>query len=123
MEERGWQKSKTLGEAARHALTGIGHALRHERNFRIQLLIYIVGVAAALIVGMPLSALALVVLSATLILVLEMANTALEVIADAISPQYHEGLRRAKDIAAGGVLLASLGAAATYLLLFIPQLL
>ena len=122
MEERGWQKSKTLGEAARHALTGIGHALRHERNFRIQLLIYIVGVAAALIVGMPLSALALVVLSATLILVLEMANTALEVIADAISPQYHEGLRRAEDIAAGGGVVPPLGGAGGHLFLVFSPL-
>lgn len=52
----------------------------------------------------------------------EALNTALELLADEISTEKRERLGRAKDVAAGGVLLAALGAVVVGLLVFLPHL-
>ena len=41
----------------------------------------------------------------------ELLNTAIEVVVDMVSPEYHPLARRAKDVAAGAVLMACIGAA------------
>lgn len=51
----------------------------------------------------------------------EAANTALELLADRITREYDEPIRRAKDIAAAGVLLAALTAAVIGILILGPH--
>jgi diacylglycerol kinase (ATP) len=53
---------------------------------------------------------ALLALAITLVLFAELVNTAIEVVVDLVSPDYHPLAQRAKDVAAGAVLLASVGA-------------
>ena len=48
----------------------------------------------------------------------EALNTAVEPLADAACPDHHPLVGRAKDVAAGGVLLAAIGAAGIGLLVF-----
>jgi len=55
---------------------------------------------------------ALVALAIALVVTAELLNTALEAVVDLVSPEEHPLAKRAKDIAAAGVLVASLGAAA-----------
>lgn len=50
-------------------------------------------------------------------------NTALELLADATSPVFHPLIGKAKDVAAGAVLLAALGAVIIGVLIFGPRLL
>jgi diacylglycerol kinase (ATP) len=59
-----------------------------------------------------LSALDFILLSfaVTLVLFAELINTAIEVVVDLVSPEFHPLARRAKDVAAGSVLVASFGA-------------
>lgn len=70
--------------------------------------------AAILLVGLffHLSALELIllVLAVTFVLFAELFNTAIEVLVDLVSPEYHPLARRAKDVAAGAVFIASIGA-------------
>jgi len=49
-------------------------------------------------------------LAITLVLFAELVNTAIEVVVDLVSPDFHPLAQRAKDVAAGAVLLASVGA-------------
>jgi diacylglycerol kinase (ATP) len=53
----------------------------------------------------------LLVFSAVLVFFAELVNTALEVVVDMVSPEYHPLARRAKDVAAGAVLMSCVGAA------------
>lgn len=53
----------------------------------------------------------------------EAFNSALETLADRVSPEWDEAIGRAKDLAAGAVLIAALAAAAIGLLVFVPRLL
>ena len=57
-----------------------------------------------------------------LVLVTEMLNTAIEVTVDMISEEYHPRAKIAKDIAAGVVLIASLGALTLAYLILYPAL-
>ena len=55
------------------------------------------------------------------VLAAEAFNTAIETLADALEPKRNPGVGRAKDLAAGGVLLTSLAAAAVGLVIFAPS--
>lgn len=52
----------------------------------------------------------------------EALNTALELLADVTSPDFHPLVGQAKDVAAGGVLLSAIGAAIIGLLVIVPHL-
>jgi len=54
--------------------------------------------------------------------VAECLNTAFEILCDVASPQFHPLVARAKDVAAGAVLLCALGAVVTAGLVFWPHL-
>jgi diacylglycerol kinase (ATP) len=56
------------------------------------------------------------------VLALEGVNTAIEAVVDLASPQYHDLARRAKDVAAGAVLIAALGALIIAALIVLPRL-
>jgi diacylglycerol kinase (ATP) len=53
----------------------------------------------------------------------EALNTALELLADVASPEFHPLVEKAKDVAAGAVLLAALGSVIIGLLVLGPHLL
>jgi diacylglycerol kinase (ATP) len=48
-------------------------------------------------------------------------NTALEFLTDLVSPEYHELAGRAKDVAAGAVLSASIAAGVIGAIIFLPK--
>lgn len=58
----------------------------------------------------------------SLVWMAEALNTAIELLADEISEEQRERLGRAKDVAAGGVLLAAVGLAVVVILVFLPHL-
>jgi diacylglycerol kinase (ATP) len=60
------------------------------------------------------------VLGISLVLCAEMMNTAVELICDAVNPQHNPMIGRAKDVAAGAVLAAFLGAAIIDVLVLWP---
>ncbi len=58
-----------------------------------------------------------------LVLMAELFNTAIEVLADHITPSVHEQIKKVKDIAAGAVLISALAATIIWLIILIPHLL
>lgn len=105
-----------------YALKGIGYVLRNEQNFRMQIL-------AAIVVGIlawyfPLSDAEriLVLLLIMLILILELVNSAIEKMTDIVKPRLHQHVKIVKDIMAGTVLVASLGATILGLMIFLPHI-
>lgn len=60
------------------------------------------------------------VLAIALVWTAESLNTALEFLSDVASPEFHPLIGKAKDVAAGAVLLCSLGAAVAGALVFAP---
>ena len=53
----------------------------------------------------------------------EALNTAIEFLTDIVAPTHHPAAEKAKDVAAGGVLIAAAGAVVIGILVFWPHLL
>jgi undecaprenol kinase len=92
------------------ALAGVMHAVRTERSLRIQLVVLLCVLSVlAYLQPAPLWW-ALVILAASAVLAAELFNTAVERLADHLHPELHPEIRLVKDCAAGGVLIAAVGA-------------
>ncbi|MBD3277566.1 MAG: diacylglycerol kinase family protein [Candidatus Aegiribacteria sp.] len=105
----------------KYALRGIGTLLVTQMNARIHLAALIAVITAGLLVGLSLVEWALVSLAVAMVLSAEAMNSALEFLADHTAPEWHDSVQKAKDLAAGAVLLAAAGALAVGLLIFIPR--
>lgn len=105
------------------ALKGILFAIRHEKNFQVEMLVGTLVIAVMIL--LPLSSLerALIIFSVALVLALELANTALERVMDMLKPRVHPYVRVIKDMMAGAVLLTSLAAIAIGVAIFSPYVL
>lgn len=107
----------------RYAFNGILGALRHQHNIWIQLVIAALVVIAGFIFSVSRIEWTVLILTITIVLSLEMVNTAIEYLVDLVSKDYHPVAGKVKDIAAGAVLIASIFAVITGLIIFIPKIL
>ena len=100
-------KNKSFLKRLGFATSGIQGALRTEKSFRTQVMGAIFAVMV-LIVLMPEPLWwGLFAICIGLVLALELVNTALESFIDTVHPAPNAGIKKAKDCAAGAVLIAS----------------
>ncbi len=104
------------------AINGIWVTLRTERHLRIQVFIAAVAVALGLGLGMSPIEWAVLLLTATFVLVLEIVNTVVETLVDLVSPDVHPLAKQAKDASAGAVLVGACGSVAVGAVLFVPRI-
>ena len=98
-------------ETVNCAIEGILWSVRTQRHMRIHFIAALGVLFAALYFQLSNLEFLLLVLAAIFVLFAELFNTAIEVVVDMLSPDYSEQARLAKDVAAGAVLMASIGAA------------
>ncbi len=111
-----------LQKSFHYAAKGIHHTYRTQQNIWIHSAIAVVVLLLGIFLRFSLISLALLVLTCMVVLVAEMVNTVAETIIDLASPEYSDLGKRAKDIAAGSVLVAAFGAIIIGILLFYPAL-
>jgi len=99
------------------ALRGWSHAWRTQPHLRFEGAAALVAIAAAVALR---SGVAAVVLACTLVLVAELVNTAVEATVDLVAPRPDPRAAIAKDVAAGAVLVAAVGAVGVGLAVFGP---
>ena len=58
-----------------------------------------------------------------MVFALELVNTSIEALADHITPEKHDNIKKVKDLAAGAVLVAAIMSVGVALLIFIPKIL
>ncbi|OON70986.1 diacylglycerol kinase family protein [Hymenobacter sp. CRA2] len=105
-----------------YALQGIREALLSEPHLRFHALATAAAVALGAWLGISRYDWALVALSIGAVWTAELMNTAVETIIDLVSPDFHPLAGRAKDVAAGAVLMTALAAVVVGLLVFGPPL-
>jgi undecaprenol kinase len=103
-------KNQAFPQRLRFACAGILDAFLGEASFRTQVLLGAAALVGLMFLRPPPVWFALCVLCAAAVLALELLNTSLEHLADRLHPERHESIQRAKDCAAGAVLIASLTA-------------
>ena len=113
---------KRLGKSFVYAFKGIISAMKTEQN----LLVDFIGLAIniVLIFFLHLSSIeaAIIILSTFLVIALEIVNTSIEYAIDMAMPQIHPLAKVSKDVAAGGVLVVSIGAIIVALIIYVPKI-
>ena len=117
--ERRWRRRvASFGHAGR----GVWAALRSEVHLRFHALATVVVIGLGLYCGITRLEWALLALAVAGVWTAELLNTAIEALTDLASPAWHPLAGKAKDVAAGAVLLAAAGAAVVGALVFGPHL-
>ncbi len=105
-----------------YAFNGLKILLKEEHNSRIHL------VAAVLVLALgwflKLSPIEWVLLAVAIgsVFTAELFNSALENLADFVSPEKQEKIKKAKDLAAAAVLVSAIVSVATACLIFLPKI-
>ena len=119
-----WTIAHNLPTSFRYAAQGIAYSFLSQRNFRIHLFIGALVLLLGVFLKLSFNHLAVLVLTVTAVLVLELLNTAIEAVVDlAIGRQFHPLARIAKDCSAAAVLVASISSLIIAFLLILPPLL
>lgn len=116
-------KNRKFSHSLRHACDGLITLFKEERNFRFELICLSLVVIAGLIFHLPVSEWLWLIAASALVLIAEAANTAIENLTDLASHLHsNDFAKKAKDIAAGMVLLAAAFAVIVAGLIFIPRI-
>lgn len=107
----------------KYAINGLKTVLETQANFMIHLIVAVLVTAAGLYFQVSVWEWSILVLTITIVLAAEIFNTAIEKLIDLVSPDYNILAGKIKDIAAGAVLIASLGAAIIGFAIFLPKIL
>ena len=110
MSHSTWRTKNPL-VSFRHAVEGIAHAFRTQRNMRVHILTFLVVFLLGMVLRLPRVEMLALVFCSALVLITEMFNTAIEATVDMITQSYHPGAKFVKDIAAGAVLISAITAA------------
>jgi diacylglycerol kinase len=106
----------------RFAVQGLATLLRTQHNTWVHLLATLLVLLAAWYFELRLSEWTAVILAIGLVWVAEAANTAIEFLADAVRPEPHPLIGKAKDLGAAAVLLACLCAVAVGAVVIVSHL-
>lgn len=109
-------------ESFKHAFRGITWTFLHGLNFKIHLLISLVVFIFAYLFKVTSGDLIILIFCVILGLTVEMINTSVEELSDLITVKWAKQARIAKDVAAGCMLITSIGLAIIGLVIFIPYL-
>lgn len=110
--------SKSMG----HALDGIEYAINHERNVKIEILAAISVSVLGFILKISIIEWLIIILVISMVLALELVNTAIERCVDLVTKDYHDLAKAAKDVAAGAVFLMSLFSLIIGIVIFLPKI-
>lgn len=106
----------------RCAFEGIADALSTQRHLRIHIVVAGFVALFGLLLGLPYVDLLLLLMAIALVVITELLNTAVELTVDLASPGVSSIARRAKDIAAGAVLIAAMVSTAIGITILAPPL-
>ena len=113
-------KNRSFLGSFRHAFDGIKMLISEERNMRIHLAMTVLVIMCSVIFGMTAAEKAIVISLCAVVIAAELINTAIENTVNLSTAVFNMYAKRAKDMAAGAVLVISIGAALGGLIIFVP---
>jgi diacylglycerol kinase len=112
---------KELLRSFRYAFNGLKVLIAEEHNARIHMVITVVVIGVGLYFRLSAGEWTLVLLCMALVFSMELINSAIENLADFISPEQNEQIKRVKDLSAAAVLVSAIIAAIVGLIVFLPK--
>ena len=116
------QEAAGLVTSFNYAFEGIIYVVRTQRNMRIHFIVALAVLPLGVLLGVSRIEMLALILAVAFVLLMEMANTALEMTIDVATPAFDPRARAAKDIAAGMVLVSAVTALFVGYLVFAPRL-
>ena len=110
-----------IAKAARYSWAGLSAAVRFEAAFRQELLVAVPLLLAAPFLAPGRWQLLVMVASVMAVLVVELLNSAVEALADAVTLERQPLLGRAKDLGSAAVMLSLLGVPFTWAVVLVPR--
>lgn len=104
------------------AFAGIHSALITQVNLKIHFLAGFLALSLGYYLQISTLEYLVIIVTIGTVIVSEMANTALEHLADAVTLEHNEYIKMAKDVAAGSVLLTAIIAIVVGIVIFLPKL-
>ena len=102
---------------------GIAYLIKSQPNARIELSITVLVLVAGILLKISSAEWIIILLCIALVLGFEGMNTALEIFTDKVHPGFDKEIGKAKDVAAGAVLITAIIAAIIGIIIFTPRLL
>ena len=121
MKHEKFSLSKRL-KSFKYAFNGLKILFREEPNAKIHLFAAICVLIAGFAFRISGGEWIAVVLCIGLVIALEALNSAIENIADFVSSEKHEAIKKVKDLAAGAVLVGAIASAIVGLVVFLPKI-
>ncbi|HEX3328655.1 MAG TPA: diacylglycerol kinase [Gaiellales bacterium] len=116
------REASGLVNSFNYAFEGIIYVVRTQRNMRIHFIVALSVLPLGVLLGVSRIEMLALILAVAFVLLMEMANTALEMTIDVATPAFDPRARAAKDIAAGMVLVSAVTALFVGYLVFAPRL-
>lgn len=107
----------------KYAFEGIVTAFRDQPNLKLHLIAAVAVIFISFFLNISETEWLVVVLTIGFVVTAELTNTAIEEVVDSFTDQVHPAAKKAKDVAAAAVLVASITAAAIGLIIFLPYIL
>lgn len=115
-------KNKKLINSFKYAFKGIGSSIKSERNMKIHISLMLLVIISGMLLNISMWEWIICFILFGLVISLEMVNTAIEIVVDIVCPTFDQHAGRAKDIAAGAVLVNAITAAIVGLFIFLPKI-
>lgn len=104
-----------------YAFNGVSYTFATQINFKIHTMIAAGAGLAGWYAGLSIAEWLWIITAVTLVIVIELLNTAVEILVDKISPEYDRMAGIIKDVSAAAVLLTAMLAFVIGLAIFIPK--
>ncbi len=118
MLKKGPVRRKRPQDSFKYAGEGILHCFRTQKHMRFHFVVLILVLLSGLLLGLDARDMLVLLFCISLVIAMEMVNTAVEAVVDMITQNYHPLAKLAKDVAAGAVLVASINAMIAGLIIF-----
>lgn len=96
----------TLFKNTTYALNGLVEITKNEKSFRLQIVLFVVGIIVACSLPIDFASKAILAVSLFIPLIAEVINSAIERAVDLVTFEHHELAKRAKDAGAALVFLS-----------------
>lgn len=110
-------------KSSKYAFNGLKIVFKEEHNARIHLFISLIVIICGFIFQISIIEWIVICFAIGFVICMEILNSAIENLADFVSPEYHNLIKKIKDISAAAVLISTISSIVIGILIFLPKML
>lgn len=114
--------NKSLLSSFKYAFEGVWHALKNNRNLRVDFVVALIVIVLSIIFHVNSYEKGILGITILIVICSEMINTSLEEMVNLITQEHRKEAKVAKDVAAGMVLVAAIGSVIIGIFIFAPYI-